>query len=54
LTLGEYSRLEDAMGYPRFSFKSEALWLLWLTLVPAALVLILALLVPWLRRTFGW
>ena len=42
------------MGYLRFSFRSEASWLLWLTLIPAVLAVILALLVPWLRQTLRW
>ncbi|MFB3854257.1 MAG: hypothetical protein ACE148_10595 [Vicinamibacterales bacterium] len=37
-----------------FTFKAEAMWLLFLTLVPAAIILFFALVLPWLRQTFGW
>jgi len=38
----------------RFSFKSEALWLLWLLLIPFAFGLVAAVLIPWIRALLGW
>ncbi len=37
-----------------FTFKTEAVWLLVITLVPAAIAIIAVLVVPWLRRALGW
>jgi len=37
-----------------FTFKAEAIWLLVLTLVPAAIALFFVLVLPWLRRVLGW
>jgi hypothetical protein len=42
------------MRLPQFSFKSEAFWLLGLTLVPAGIALIAVFLIPWLLRALGW
>ena len=42
------------MSYLRFTFKSEALWLLWLTLIPAGIGLFAAFVLPWLARALGW
>jgi uncharacterized membrane protein YhdT len=42
------------MRYLQFTFKSEALWLLWLILIPLAVAFISAFLVPWLSATLGW